>query len=198
VTPATHCVGIVTGARGDGYSVTSGEVVSRARRASSCLLEPAPGDSVACLIVAPDELWILAILQREDGTHNVLRCEGPTRLEVTSGALQLDAETLQIDSGRFALRAASVDVETDKALVLGRELRVIGSAIKLVGSLMSTLFDRVTHHSKHHLRTTEGLDRVQATHLEQQAEQLLRLSGEHTLINGEKLVKTRGSQIHFG
>jgi hypothetical protein len=75
---------------------------------------------------------------------------------------------------------------------------VIGATMKLIGSLFSTVFDRATHFSKHHLRTTDGVDRVQATHIEQDAGQLLRLSGEHALINGEKLVKTRGGQIHFG
>jgi hypothetical protein len=89
-------------------------------------------------------------------------------------------------------------VAADTAQVVGGEVRLIGATMKLIGSLLSTVFERATHFSKHHLRTTEGVDRVQATHIEQEAGQLLRLSGEHALVTGEKLVKTRGGQIHFG
>ena len=74
----------------------------------------------------------------------------------------------------------------------------VGSGIKIVGSALSSVMDRVQHFSRHYLRTTDGVDRVSATHIECEARQLLRLEGEHALINGEKLVKARGAQIHFG
>ena len=188
-TPATHCVGIVTACDGGKLTVTSGTLVASGRRAASCLLVPALGDSVACLLVAPDELWVLAVLQRDDGVPHVLGGIGPMRIE---------ADTLEFECERFSLRTRRAEIASDEAQLVGRELRVIGAVMKLTGSLLSTVFDRVTHFSKNHLRTTEGVDRVQATHLEQEAQQLLRLSGEHALINGEKLVKARGGQIHFG
>lgn len=197
-TPATHCAGIVTAVEPSGFRVASGELVALARRAASCLLEPARGDSVACLLVAPDEVWILAVLQREEGVTNVLRCDGPTRVEIDAGPLSVNAERIDLASRRFSLETGRAEVSADDAHLIGRELRVIGTTMKLVGSLLSTVFDRVTHYSQHHQRTTEGLDRVQAAHIEQQAKQLLRLSGEHALIDGAKLVKTRGGQIHFG
>jgi len=197
-TPAETCVGVITAVTPTGLSVRSGSLHSTGQRAASCLLVPALGDTVVCLRVAPDEVWVLAVLQREEGVENVLHCAGPTRLEVSAGALSLRADELSLHSKHFALRADRADVVTDEAKVMGRQLRVVGTAVKLVGSLLSTVFDRVTHHSKSHLRTTEGLDRVHATHLECEAQQLLRLSGQHTLVNGEKLVKTRGGQIHFG
>jgi len=188
-TPATHCVGIVTACDGGKLTVTSGTLLASGRRAASCLLVPAPGDTVACLLVAPDELWVLAVLQREDGVPHVLGGIGPMRIE---------AEAVEFECERFSLRTQRAEIASDEAQLMGRELRVIGAAMRLTGSLLSTVFDRVTHFSKNHLRTTEGVDRVQATHLEQEAQQLLRLSGEHALINGEKLVKARGGQIHFG
>lgn len=196
-TPASHCVGIVTAALGDAWTVSSGAIVARARRAASCLLEPAPGDSVACLVVAPDEFWIIAVLQREEGVENHLRCAGNTRFEV-DGGLSLQARELDLDGSRIGLRADKLDVTTDEAVVVGREFRLVGSALKLVGSLLSTAFDRVSHFSKHHQRTTEGLDRVQANYIEREAKQLLRLSGESTLITGETVVKARGGQVHLG
>jgi hypothetical protein len=188
-TPATHCVGIVTACDAEALTVTSGALVAKGRRAASCLLVPAPGDSVACLLVAPDELWVLAVLQREDGVPYVLGGIGPMRIE---------AQALGLECDRFSLNTRRADIASDETQFVGREMRLVGAVMKLTGSLLSTVFDRVTHFSKNHLRTTQGVDRVQATHLEQEAQQLLRLSGEHALINGEKLVKARGGQIHFG
>ena len=101
-------------------------------------------------------------------------------------------------SDQLEVRAREARVALDSAELTGRHLSVVGSVVKLVGSVLSTVMDRVSHYSRHHVRTTEGTDRVAATHVECEARQLLRLSGEHTLVNGEKLVKTRGGQIHFG
>jgi hypothetical protein len=188
-TPAQSCVGLVTSCDGHGLRVTSGGLQALGRRAASCLLEPAVGDTVACLLVAPDEVWVLAVLQREEGVANVLRCDGP---------LTLAAPGLALETQAFTLRAETATVSAQDAEVTGRDLRVIGTAVKLVGSVLSTVFDRVTHFSRNHLRTTEGIDRVQATHVECEAQQLARISGQHLLLNGQDLVKARGGQIHFG
>lgn len=197
-TPAQWCVGIVQASGEAGLRITSGGVSARARRAASCLLEPALGDSVACLRVAPDEVWILAVLAREEGVPNVLRCTGPTTLEVQDGALQLRAAQLRLDSESLHITNQQTQLATGSAEVVGRQLRVIGTAIKVVGSLLSTVMDRVNHFSRHHVRTTEGIDRVSATHIEREARELMRLDAQHTLISGEQLVKARGAQIHFG
>ena len=197
-TPAQTCVGVVVDADADGFTVRSGAVRARGRRAASCLLEPAAGDTVACLQVAPDELWVLAVLQREEGVPNVLRCRGATRLQVDAGALTVTAPALALRTESFSLDARESKVVSDHAQLLVNKLHVIGSTVKLIGSALSTVFDRVTHFSKSHLRTTEGLDRVQATHVECEAEQLARVSSQHLLLNGQSLIKARGGQIHFG
>ncbi|MEP6721559.1 MAG: DUF3540 domain-containing protein [Variovorax sp.] len=188
-TPAKSCVGLVTACGADGFSVASGGLRAHGRRAASCLLEPAVGDTVACLLVAPDEVWVLAVLQREEGVANVLRCQGP---------LTLAAPELALETGAFSLRAGQASMTTDDAQFVGKNLRVIATAVKVVGSVLSTVFDRVSHFSRNHLRTTEGIDRVHATHVECEAEQLARISGQHLLLNGQDLVKARGGQIHFG
>jgi len=192
------CVGMVRACDDDGFEVDCGALQARARRAASCLLEPAPGDSVACLRVAPKELWVLAVLHREAAQTQVLRMQGDTRIEVEEGTLQLQAARIGIDGRQLQLTAHEAKMAVDSAELVGRHLRVTGSVLKLVGSVLSSVMDRVNHYSRHYLRTTDGIDRVAATHVECEARQLLRLSGEHALVNGEKLVKARGGQIHFG
>ena len=197
-TPAEWCVGIVQSTGENVLEVTSGAMRARASRAVSCLLEPAHGDSVACLRVAPDEVWIVAVLHREDGVGNVLSCTGDTHLRVNEGALKIEAPTLALQSEQLNVVSKNTHLTTETAQVLGKQLRIIGTAIKVVGSVMSTVMDRVNHFSKHYLRTTEGIDRVSATHIECEAQQLMRLDAEHTLVSGAQLVKARGAQIHFG
>lgn len=192
------CVGVL-GDDGTGSSVvTSGDLRLRATRAASCLLEPAAGDSVACLRIAPDEVWIMAVLQREEGTPNVVSCPSHMRIAVEGGALELAASRVAVQSDELEVATQKTRVATDTADIVGRQLSVVATSVKLVGSLLSSVMDRVQHFSKNYLRTTDGIDRVAATHLECEAKQLLRLEGEHTLVNGRELIKARGAQIHFG
>ena len=211
------CVGILgkvddEGGDGNGHSsgnkdrhpasqrltVRSGDVIFAATRAASCLLEPAAGDSVACLRIAPDEVWVMAVLRREEGVPNVLRSPGGLRVDVAGGALELQAARIGLKTDHLDAVTKQMTVATDSADVVGRELTVVGTKIKLVGSWLSSVMDRVQHVSQHYLRTTDGMDRVVATHVECEAKQLLRLEGEHTLVNGRALIKARGAQIHFG
>lgn len=197
-TPADWCVGIVTELKDRRFVVTSGKLRARASAAASCLLEPNLGDSVACLRVAPDEVWILAVLQREERAEHVLRCHGNTRWVVEDGSLSLEAAALKLRGEELDVSVQRTKLATDSADVVGRQFRLIAGSVKLIGNLLSTVMDRVNHFSKHYLRTTDGIDRVAATHIECEAKQLLRMEAEHTLVNGSKLIKARGSQIHFG
>ena len=86
----------------------------------------------------------------------------------------------------------------DTTEVVGRQLSVVAGRIKAVGQMLSTVMERVQHFSRSHVRTTDGIDRVTATHVEVEADQLMRLEAEHALVNGRSLVKARGAQIHFG
>jgi len=113
-------------------------------------------------------------------------------------ALELAAARVGLRSDELDIATQKTRLATDTADVVGRKLSVVATSFKLVGSVLSSVMDRVQHFSKHYLRTTDGIDRVAATHLECEAKQLLRLEGEHTLVNGRELIKARGAQIHFG
>lgn len=195
---ATHCVGIITGVEDDQFIIASGTLTGPGRRAVSCLLEPAIGDTVAALIVAPDQLWITAVLQREEGTSHTLRLNGPTCIDTGEAALTVASGSLGFKTTEFVLNTQRAELHSDEALVMGREFKVIGNTMKLVGAALSTVFDRVMHYSKQHSRRTEGMDRVSGGYVEVEAKQILRQKGEHVFVNGEKMVKTTGSQIHFG
>lgn len=188
-TPALQAVGLVTGQDGSDWLLRSGAAQVRARRAASCLLRPAVGDTVSLCLVAPDEAWVTAILEREAVDADVLASDRP---------LQIEAAELTLRADQIRLQSQSLEAATDSARLVGREVNLYGTVVKLVGQTLSSVFDRVTHFAKHHLRHTEAIDRVQAQHVEIEAGQMVRVSSEHTLLNGDKLIKARGGQIHFG
>lgn len=197
-TPTLQWAGIVTARGARGYCVVSGDLQTEALRAASCLLEPEIGDTVACLEIAPSQYWIVAVLQREEGVKDVLRFQRSARVETAGSELALKADSIAMNSCAFRLATEDADLLADRAQWVGEEFKGVGKAFRIAGALLSTAFDRVSHFSKHYLRRTEGLDRVQAQMLQQDATQLMQISAEHTVINGEKLVKARGGQIHLG
>lgn len=184
----------------DGHlQVHRGGVALAVRTAESCLLVPAAGDTVLCFGGAPDGIWVLSVLVRGAGSRErVLRCAGDTRLVVEHGQLTVEADRLRTASNHLEMRARTAAVSLDATEFVGDRVRMVAGTFKLVGSMLSTVMDRVNHFSQNYLRTTRGLDRVNAAHVECEATELLHLRGEHALINGAKLVKTRGAQIHFG
>lgn len=189
LTALQSCVASVTRVDPPGWVVDTGRGDAIAQRAASCLATPEVGDLVACLCTDDDRIWIVAILQRASETPLVLDCEGAMRVQ--AAAFTVTAQDVDFESERLRVRST-------EAAVSSARVRVTSGVVKLAGTLMSSVFERVSHFGKHYLRTTQGLDRVQAEHLEIDAGQLLRVQGEHAIIQGEKLVKARGGQIHFG
>jgi hypothetical protein len=153
---------------------------------------------VACLKIAPDQVWIMSILSREEGGANVLHFAGDTQLKVSTGNLNFDAQAIAMRSAHFALDAKSAQLATDSADIVGRQFRITAGLLKVVGSTISTVMERIQQYSKSYTRNTDGTDQVTANHVRMEARQLMQLDAEHTLVSGENLVKARSAQIHFG
>jgi hypothetical protein len=193
------CVGVVEwDEETQTYSINSGAWSAKAVVAASCLLQPRKGDSVACLKIAPDQVWIMSILSREEGEANVLHFSGDTQLKVSAGNLDIEAGAIAMRSTHFALDTESVQLATDSADIVGRQFRITAGLLKVVGSTISTVMERIQQYSKSYTRNTDGTDQVTANHVRMEARQLMQLDAEHTLVSGENLVKARSAQIHFG
>ncbi|MDQ0572674.1 hypothetical protein QFZ42_004508 [Variovorax paradoxus] len=159
-------------------------------QAFSCLVAVQAGDIVAALLDDRRQCWVMAVLERSGAQDVVLQSQG--RLELNAPTISANAQEL------LHMAAPQVRLSCEQADVMGERLNLVGGTIKAIGAALSTLFDRVHHHSKQYMRSTDGLDRTLAGHMELQARQLLQIHGEHTLVEGEQLVKARGAQIHFG
>jgi len=161
-----------------------------ARQAFSCVVAVKVGDVVAAFLDDQCQCWVMAVLERSGAQDVVLQSQG--KLELSAPTVSANAREL------LQLAAPQVRLSCEQADAMGERLNLVGGTVKAIGAALSTLFDRVHHHSKQYMRSTEGLDRTQAGHMELQARQLLQIHGEHTLVEGEQLVKARGAQIHFG
>jgi Protein of unknown function (DUF3540) len=166
--------------------------------AFSCLVEPALGDQVACWR-SPDGggVHIVAILSRCDETApQTLRFAA--RSQWHAGDLKLHSQTLEVQTNSANLAADSANLVTRSLLCVGELCKSTWGQLKLAGASLSTTFDQQVHHARIHQRTVDGLDRTHAQVLEQQADELVHVRAPTVLTEGDRVVKTRGAQIHFG
>jgi hypothetical protein len=176
-----------------------------ARRAASCLLLPAAGDLVAWCRGTGDELFIYAVLVRATESVHELCVEGDASLQV-SGTLRLEAaRAVSIRSARVESDSEELQLKARTATVLVGTLEAVAdlcrttlNQLKLIGGQVTSVFERVSVFAKHHQRVVEGVDLVEAHVLDYRGKSLVQLRGENVLTNGERLVKTRGGQIHLG
>jgi Protein of unknown function (DUF3540) len=191
-------VGHVIADKDSSIRVKSGDLCVLARRAAGCLVEPEHGDAVACIKVAPTEVWIISVLSRESSRATVLSVHGDTEIKVNEGKLSMTSDSISMTTQRLTALAKQARIGVDSVNLVSDELMITSRSVKFVTSLLSTVAQRMTQFCKSYLRTTDGMDRVTANHVEVQAKQLMRLDAEHTLVTGKQLVKARGAQIHFG
>lgn len=209
----TFVARIVSGNAINGYVLDAGAAPCRASRAASCLIEPAVGDRVACWRIAGDAsdeegaAFVVAVLERAQvGVPARLSVAGDMEIAPIAGRVVLRSEQgVAIEAPRCELGVDTLQVRAQSASVVARAVEAIGEVcaatfgeLRQVGKLWSTVFDRESHHAQSHHRQVEGLDRLEAQVVDHHASELMHLQGEHLLANGDRVVKVRGTQIHFG
>ncbi len=198
--PQPACgIGLVVAIGDRHVAVSSDQGHATARVAASCLVRPSPGDRVAFLF-AGEASWIVAVLERAaDAGETLLELDGPARVRVRDGDLAFEV------SGEVAVSATSIkatsrsaQLVTETAESMGNVLRSTWGSVHLVGATLSRVFERVLDHSRTSRRVVEELDSLEAGHLDHRVKGMASLQAEHVLTTGERLVKTRGGQIHLG
>jgi hypothetical protein len=176
-----------------------------ARRAASCLLEPAVGDRV--WIVVEDELcYVLAVLDRSADVPATLRLDGDAVLRV-AGRLEVHTDdNLKLRSDR------QVDIAGDELQVQARVGRVFvrectavlrsllthATSSTLVAKLVETLADRVSTSSKTSSRNVAEIDQLHAGIIDHRAVEAAHIAADKVLINGGEIAKVEAGQIHLG
>ncbi len=206
ISPAHHGSAVVLELREQTYVLSERPELHPwiARRAASCLLEPCIGDRVWFVVEAgqPGEqgCFVTAVLEREAEARPArLSVEGTSEVHLQANRLTLRADTeldLQADELRATSRLARVVLGECSAVL--RSLFTHASKLTVVGTLIETIADKISTHSKVSQRTVEELDQVQSGTIDYRAKHSAQIGAEQALISGAELVKVDGGQIHLG
>jgi hypothetical protein len=202
-----HATGTVSAVAADAVAVRLKSGLVQARRAASCLMEPAPGDQVLVSGEDASDCYVIAVLARDSTTPCRLHLSGDTHLQVNDGALHLGADHgLRLAGGpSLHLSAAEIDLQSAKTQLITGQLTVIGRAltatldhIGLVGNRVEAVFKSLLQRLSHSVREVEGVDHLRCGQIDYRAEENASVRGKNTLLTARELVKIDGGQIHLG
>lgn len=176
-----------------------------ARRAASCLLQPAAGDMVLAAWVA-GSMWILAVLIRGDSPA-VIPLPADSTLKVAAGGLKLTVQDeLTLAAGRqLSVVAPEVSLQAGRASFgLGALQLAAGlveatvDQVKTVTEFLDTVAKRVRLKAGSVHRQVEDLEHLQAGQLYYSIKNVLNMRGKHAVVSAESEVRVDGERIHLG
>ncbi len=188
------------------YIVETEEGEVRARRATSCLLEPAAGDLVLLATVSGAH-YILAVLEREEGAPSRLVSDGDLQIRLQSGSLSLAApDGVHLHSGKdlsmvastFRVQAKEGHVALELFSFVSKMVRGEIDRAKLIGRSLDSQLERLLQRVKRSYRIVEEADHVRAERIDYAAKGNVALHGENAKITAAHLVKIDGDQIQVG
>ncbi|KYF83453.1 hypothetical protein BE18_43105 [Sorangium cellulosum] len=203
---ATGGHGAVLRFDGSAYIVETDDGEVRAKRATSCLLEPATGD-LALLAVVNGTHYILAVLEREEGAPSRLVSEGDLQIRLQSGSLGLSApDGVHVQSGKdlsmvastFRVQAKEGHVALGLFSFVSKMVRGEVDRAKLVGRSLDAHLERLMQRVKRSYRIVEEADHVRADRIDYAAKGNLAIHSENAKITASHLVKIDGDQIQVG
>lgn len=176
-----------------------------ARRAASCLLQPAAGDTVLAADVE-GSLWILAVLTRGESPA-VLPLPADSTIKVAQGGLRFAVQDeLTLAAGKqLSAVAPEVSVQAARAgFTLGVLQLSAGlveatvDQVKTIADFLDTVAQRVRLKAVSSHREVEDLEHLQAGQLFYRIKNVLNLRGKHTVMSAESEVRIDGERVHLG
>jgi hypothetical protein len=199
-------LGTIEGRDGAVFVVDTSQGPCRASRAASCLLEPAEGDRVLCAITATGRAWVLAVLDRTEGTASRLATAGDLELRVGGrfsvasgqGVDLCTSQDLRVTAREVNVNAIDGSVVLQRLTYLGRFLQSEVEKVKTIAGTFDAVLGRFSQRVQRSYRRVEEYDCVKAKQIDYVAESTLSLHGETAMVTAAELVKIDGSQVHVG
>ncbi|WP_295986178.1 DUF3540 domain-containing protein [uncultured Variovorax sp.] len=179
----------------------------RCRRAASCLLLPAPGDTVMVAGPHDEALYLIAVVAQADCSRTTLAVDGDLRLQSRhggvaiqgAGAIDLQSDTtIATRSPQWTLAAQRAQCTVSELDYQGGEVRFSVLVSRFVGRACEVVLDRLSLLTRSSFRITEEVEQVRAGQIDMQASRTLRLHAKNTLVTSKELVKVDAEQIHMG
>jgi hypothetical protein len=206
---ATERVGWVTRApRASGalgISLDGGTI--EAKRAMSCLLDPAVGDRVLVALIGDGSAYVLAVLEREGDAPGTVSLDRDLTMALPEGRLSVvtGQGVSMASGGSVSVVAPSVDVKAvdgrlgvERLAVAGRHLLAEFANVKVAAQAIDSIADRVRQSVKRAYKIVSDFDQIKAKRVDWTAEKTMHLHGENTVMTAEELVKVDGGHIHMG
>jgi hypothetical protein len=176
-----------------------------ARRAASCLLQPAAGDTVLTADL-DGSLWVLAVLVRGDSPA-VMPLPADSTIKVAQGGLKLAVqEELALAAGKqlsavaptVSVQAAQANFSLGVLQMAAGLVDAVVDQVKTVAGLLDTVAERVRLKAGSSHRQIQDLEHLQAGQLNYAVKTVLNLRGKHTVMSAENEVRLDGERIHLG
>ncbi|WP_426391068.1 DUF3540 domain-containing protein [Variovorax sp. R-27] len=203
LTAPVHFQGVVAALLPDGRISVDDEqgAVWVCRRAASCLLKPASGDTV--LVSGPDSAraYLIAVIEQADASSSCIEAAGDVTFASTGNGRVTIASTSELRlraDKRFVLKAEEGECDIGELRLVTRSVQAAAGSVRLVGKVFETVADRIVQMARQTLRLTDEVDQVRAGHMDYKASETVRIHGHHTMVTGQELVKVDAAQIHMG
>ncbi|MDI1446431.1 DUF3540 domain-containing protein [Polyangium sp. 6x1] len=204
---AYQVMGTVVHAEPGLFIVRTGRGDMRARRATSCLVEPRVDDFVLVAGAPSGAAWVLAVLEREEGAGASLVCDGDLEIKVPEGRVRVASKEgidlvsqkdVSVLADGVRVHAATGSVVMDSLSYLGGLVRSEIGKLRHEGGIVERVVERVSERVKRSFRKVEEVDQVKAERIDYSAKQVMSLRAENAIVTAEELVKMDGEQIHLG
>ncbi|RZL63931.1 MAG: DUF3540 domain-containing protein [Variovorax sp.] len=189
--------------RADGQFEVEGEKGATwlCRRAASCLLRPEVGDTV--LLSGPDRfrLFLIAVIEQVDPRASCIEASGDLTLSsIGKGTVSIQSDsTLLLHGARtLELRAEQAKCTVDEMQFTAKSADATVGHLRIIGKILESVTDRIFQMTRTALRLVDEVDQVRAGHLDHEAQDTVRIHGQHTVVTGKDLVKVDAAQIHMG
>lgn len=179
----------------------------RARRATSCLVEPREADFVLLACAPSGAAYVLAVLEREEGAGVEITSDGDIAIKAVDGRVSIaakegidlaTAQDVNVVSEGISVHANTGSMVLDKLSYLGSFVRSEIGKLRHEGGVVERVVERVTDRVKRSFRKVEEIDHVDAKLIDYAAKQALTMRAKNAVVVAEELVKMDGEQIHLG
>lgn len=189
-------VGTITASDGGRLTVAAGGISLEARRAVSCLIEPAVGDTVLLLADGRVGQRVLAVLDRDAATALTLTAGDGRGLTIAAPDITLSADRrLSATAPETALVGQSLSVRVERASLVGRVVEATADTLKTVALTLMSVAERWTASAGTSTRLVHGTDTVQARDLVYQASETAVVRGTRASVSAVDDVVVTGARI---
>lgn len=202
--------GTVSPSKDGALAVRVGGANYAAKRAKSCLVAPNIGDEVLVSFSRDGQCYVLAVLdspEHETNPVTKLEVDGDLELHVGTGKLDIKAARgVNLASGsELSLVGQSLSVSALKGTIFVEQLEHLGTrfkaeveAMRIVGTVCDSFFERVSQRVKRSYRTVEDIEQLKANKVDYAAETTMALRAKHAVVHAEEICKVDASQVQLG